>query len=265
MLPGNEKRDALMPMQLRSHLLPIVTATTLLLSVSLRLSAQQPTKATENKSDKQDQTKEPSLGTFRGRFRLGEVPGKVGPASIKLVFQDLVNCRTYDIIQSGPVLEFSTVGFYVVVGRVVGGRLEATSSTKADEAATGQLSALARKCSPGTKPDYTRPTAPATSTATTKPASIRVPGEVQAENLIRQIKPTYPSLAKQARIQGTIRFNAVIATDGMVKELQIVSGHPMLVQSALEAVKQWEYRPTLSNGQPVEVLTTIDVNFTLDQ
>jgi protein TonB len=97
------------------------------------------------------------------------------------------------------------------------------------------------------------------------PQSIRVGGNVQAANLIRQVKPTYPPLAKQARIQGTVRFNAVIAKDGTIQNLTVVSGHPMLVQSALEAVKQWLYKPTLLNGDPVEVITTIDVNFTLNQ
>jgi protein TonB len=92
-----------------------------------------------------------------------------------------------------------------------------------------------------------------------------VGGQVEAANLLRQIKPGYPPLAKQARIQGTVRFNAIIAKDGTIQNLQVVSGHPMLVQSALEAVRQWVYKPTLLNGEPVEVITTIDVNFTLNQ
>jgi protein TonB len=96
-------------------------------------------------------------------------------------------------------------------------------------------------------------------------APIRVGGNVQAANLVRQVRPTYPPLAKQARIQGTVKFNAVIAKDGTIQNLTVQSGHPMLVQAALEAVKQWLYKPTLLNGEPVEVITTIDVNFTLNQ
>lgn len=95
------------------------------------------------------------------------------------------------------------------------------------------------------------------------PQRIRVGGNVQAANLIHQIKPTYPSLAKQARIQGTVELSAVIGKDGRVQDLHVVRGHPLLVQSALEAVKNWVYRPTMLNGEPVEVATTIDVNFTL--
>ena len=75
----------------------------------------------------------------------------------------------------------------------------------------------------------------------------------------------YPPLAKQARIQGTVRFNAVIGKDGTIQNLTLVSGHPLLVPSATEAVHQWVYQPTLLNGEPVEVVTQIDVNFTLSQ
>ena len=75
----------------------------------------------------------------------------------------------------------------------------------------------------------------------------------------------YPPLAKQARIQGTVRFNAVIGKDGTIQNLTLVSGHPLLVPSATEAVSQWVYQPTLLNGEPVEVVTQIDVNFTLSQ
>lgn len=97
------------------------------------------------------------------------------------------------------------------------------------------------------------------------PQQIRVGGNVQSAKLVRQPKPNYPPLAKQARIQGAVKFQAVIGKDGTIKNLQLVSGHPLLVQAATDAVKQWVYQPTLLNGEPVEVLTQIDVNFTLTQ
>jgi protein TonB len=97
------------------------------------------------------------------------------------------------------------------------------------------------------------------------PQRIRVGGNVQAANLVRKVTPTYPPLAKQARVQGTVRFQAIIGKDGTIQNLQLVSGHPLLVPSATEAVKQWLYKPTLLNGEPVEVITQIDVNFTLSQ
>lgn len=97
------------------------------------------------------------------------------------------------------------------------------------------------------------------------PSRIAVGGKVQQAMLIRQPKPSYPPLAKQARISGTVRLNAIIAKDGTIMNLTLISGHPLLVPSAMEAVRQWVYRPTLLNGEPVEVVTQIDVNFTLSQ
>ena len=95
--------------------------------------------------------------------------------------------------------------------------------------------------------------------------NIKVAGNVQAANLMKKVTPPYPPQAKAARIQGTVRFTAVISTAGTVRQLTLVAGHPLLVPAAMEAVTQWVYRPTLLNGQPVEVETTIDVNFTLAQ
>ena len=97
----------------------------------------------------------------------------------------------------------------------------------------------------------------------TIPTRIRVGGNVQSARILRQPKPSYPPLAKQARIQGTVRFEAIIGKDGAVQQLRLVSGHPLLVPSAGEAVKQWVYQSTQLIGKPVEVATTIDVNFTL--
>jgi TonB family protein len=94
---------------------------------------------------------------------------------------------------------------------------------------------------------------------------IRVGGNVQSMNLTRKVTPLYPPLAKQARIQGVVRFTALIGTDGSVINLQLVEGHPLLVSSAQEAVQQWQYKPTLLNGNPAEVVTQIDVNYTLSQ
>lgn len=94
---------------------------------------------------------------------------------------------------------------------------------------------------------------------------VRVGGNVQQANLLEQARPAYPPLAKQARIQGTVRFNTVIGLDGKIIWLQAVSGHPLLIPAAQDAVRQWVYRPTLLNGSPAEVQTAIDVNFTLSQ
>ncbi len=95
------------------------------------------------------------------------------------------------------------------------------------------------------------------------PQRIPVGGNVQAARLVNQPKPAYPPLARQARIQGVVRFTAIIGVDGRIQNLTLVSGHPLLVPAAQAAVKQWVYQPTLLNGEPVEVVTQIDVNFTL--
>lgn len=95
------------------------------------------------------------------------------------------------------------------------------------------------------------------------PKRIRVGGNVAKARLVRQVRPQYPQLARQARIQGTVKLSAIISKDGSIQKLEVMSGHPLLVPAALAAVKQWRYRPTLLNGEAVEVLTNIDVNFTL--
>ncbi len=95
------------------------------------------------------------------------------------------------------------------------------------------------------------------------PSRIRVGGDVQAANLIQKVTPAYPAVAKQARIQGTVRLEAIISPEGRISNLQLITGHPLLIESAIDAVSQWVYKPTLLNGNPVEVLTQIDVNYTL--
>jgi len=95
------------------------------------------------------------------------------------------------------------------------------------------------------------------------PQKLRVSSGVAAGMLVYQIKPVYPRLAMQARIQGTVVLQAVIGKDGTVHDLHVISGHPMLAPAAIEAVKQWKYRPYLLNNEPVEVDTQINVNFTL--
>jgi len=97
------------------------------------------------------------------------------------------------------------------------------------------------------------------------PTRIKVGGNVQAAMVIKKVQPVYPADAKAAGVEGVVHLAAIIATDGTMQELHVLGGPALLVQSAMDAVKQWVYRPTLLNGQPVQVETTIDVNFTLNQ
>jgi periplasmic protein TonB len=92
---------------------------------------------------------------------------------------------------------------------------------------------------------------------------IRISQGVTQGMVIRKVEPAYPKLALSARVTGVVQLKAIISRDGQIKELQVVSGHPILVPAALDAVKQWRYRPYLLNGEPVEVETNITVTFQL--
>jgi protein TonB len=116
------------------------------------------------------------------------------------------------------------------------------------------------------------PPAPRADVAPPKKADVAIPRKpiavstgVQAAKLLRQVKPVYPQLARNARISGVVRLIAIIGKDGAIENLQVTAGHPLLTTAAVDAVKQWLYQPTLLNGEPVAVITQIDVNFTLSQ
>jgi protein TonB len=113
-------------------------------------------------------------------------------------------------------------------------------------------------------PAVPRPPHPAT-VAPAPSGPLRVGGDVQMAKLLKKVIPGYPPLAKTARVSGAVRLLGVIAKDGTIQNLQVISGHPLLARAALDAVKQWVYQPTLLNGEPVEVIAPIDVNFTLGQ
>jgi protein TonB len=92
---------------------------------------------------------------------------------------------------------------------------------------------------------------------------IRVSQGVSRGLLVSRVEPTYPPMAKMARVQGQVVLHAVISREGTIENLRVVSGHPMLIQSALDAVKQWRYKPYLLNNEPVEVETEVVVDFRL--
>jgi periplasmic protein TonB len=105
---------------------------------------------------------------------------------------------------------------------------------------------------------------PVTVPKVAAPTRVRVSSGVTQGLLVRKVEPSYPQMAKIARVQGAVVLSALIGKDGVIQNLRVVStASPLLNQSALEAVKQWRYRPYILNGEPVEVDTTITVNFTL--
>ena len=90
-----------------------------------------------------------------------------------------------------------------------------------------------------------------------------IAGNVAEAQRLRDVPPIYPDLARQAAVQGAVRLNIVIDKQGRVANISVISGHPLLIPAALDAVKQWEYQPTLLNGQAVEVASEVSVPFVL--
>lgn len=97
----------------------------------------------------------------------------------------------------------------------------------------------------------------------TKPPTIHVSGGVQAARLVRRIEPVYPPLARQLRREGRVELRAIISTQGTIQSLEVISGDPLLIPSALAAVNEWRYQPTLLNGEPVVIETYLTVIYTL--
>jgi protein TonB len=105
---------------------------------------------------------------------------------------------------------------------------------------------------------------PVTVPKSVTPHNVRVSSGVAQGLLIREVRPQYPALARSALIQGAVVLQATIGKDGSIQNLHMLSGHPLLIQAAMDAVRQWRYRPYLLNQEPVDVDTTIQVNFTLN-
>jgi len=95
------------------------------------------------------------------------------------------------------------------------------------------------------------------------PKRIRVSGPVEAGKCTHCPPPSYPALARQAHVQGVVQLDAVIGTNGKVKSVQLVSGHPLLSGAAMQAVRGWQYKPTVIDGAPAEVETTVSVTFNM--
>jgi protein TonB len=109
-------------------------------------------------------------------------------------------------------------------------------------------------------PPVVKPAAPAPA-----PAPVHVSKGVQMAKLVKQVIPAYPPMARNARISGVVHLVGIIAKDGTIRNLQLISGHPLLAKAALDAVAQWIYQPTLLSGEAVEVICPIDVDFKLGQ
>jgi TonB family protein len=135
-----------------------------------------------------------------------------------------------------------------------------------DEHLTVQYSAMERTPSGGTDVSLAISAPgirPAVQTVASTAGAMQVDSDVESALIVRKVAPVYPPLAKSARVAGAVRLSAVIGRDGTVQELHSLDGPALLIQAAMDAVKQWIYKPTLLNGNPVPVQTTIIINFTL--
>jgi protein TonB len=177
--------------------------------------------------------------------RAAVVPRKFDPA---VLVSPVVVPKEVAIISEAPALQTD-----VVVGGVPGGIPGVGGS------GTGFFSSALPVAPPPPPP----PPKAVAAAAASGPIQINVGGDVEAAMLSHQVRPVYPSMARSARITGTVRMKAVIGTDGTIKNLIAVSGHPMLVDAAMNAVRQWVYKPTVLDGKLVEVNTEIVVHFGL--
>jgi TonB family protein len=132
-------------------------------------------------------------------------------------------------------------------GGVLGGTLSSTGNAGGSGGVLGGILSSTGEAAPSSPP----------------PPRISIAGGVPAGKIVKMVKPVYPPLAKQARIQGTVVLNVVVGQDGAVISVALANGHALLAPAAIEAVRQWVFQPTLLNGQPVEVASTIEVNFAL--
>jgi protein TonB len=128
---------------------------------------------------------------------------------------------------------------------------------------TGFFSNSVRAAPPPPPPPVSKAVAPPPPPPPAGPKQIFVGGDVEAAMLVERIPPIYPSLARRGHIHGSVILRAVIGTDGRIKNLTAMSGHPLLVEAAMNAVRRWVYKPTILDGAPVEVNTEIEVRFQL--
>jgi TonB family protein len=192
------------------------------------------------------------------RSKLGSFVGQ--PFSAELMQKLLAAARDVDS-HVGIALKGGTATGSMSMAITLPGTSSVLPSTAAErfEAVRGAVEAFQSAAAPSTAPP------PPSSTFPSTPGVQRLPvgGSVQQAMLVSKPDPEYPPLARQARIQGTVRFNVVIGVDGRVSNMTLISGHPLLAPAAQAVVREYVYQPTLLNGEPVQVVTQVDVNFTL--
>ncbi len=275
----DELRNAALQSVLQWHLMKNLAGSSQQVSISFRLPASSPM-----------QPPAAAAGVAGGVYRVGAgvatpvlapdgrrltpQPAWVGRTLTSITVSGLSDQARADLLSQMPVHEGDTLSVesLLSVTRVARGfdeHLSVGVTSVGSSEATLEVMILGgtRTVTLSTAAGIVTATVPAASadTSANPPSRIRVGGNVQQTKLISQPRPVYPPEAKAARIQGVVKLNAIIGKDGTIQNLEVISGEPVLVQSALDAVRQWVYQTTLLNGQPVEVMTQIDVNYTLSQ
>jgi TonB family protein len=206
-----------------------------------------------------------------GRTAASIAPPVKEPQTLTLNVYGLSDAARAELLSRLPVREGDTIATQEQLQKVFDSvhAFDEHLQTSVFSGASGEMKVSIT--APGSSPSasaawFTGPTAPPAGAAfAPPPGTVTVKGEVEAANLLTKVTPVYPPLAKQAQVSGSVTLTAFIGADGTVKNLSVVKGHPLLIAAAIDAVKQWVYKPTLLNGLPVPVITTIEVNFTLSQ
>jgi protein TonB len=148
-----------------------------------------------------------------------------------------------DLIEDPPIPAGAMVASALEIGRAIG------------DFAVGLLTPAATPVAP--------PAARAPEPPPAAPRRYRVSSGVKAAEVLTRVQPVYPHLAQQLRVSGPVEVEGVVGLDGRIHDLHVKSGNPLLTQAAMDAVNQWVFRPTMLNGEPVEVIQTVIVNFIL--
>jgi len=178
--------------------------------------------------------------------RAATVPRKFNPDAL---VSPVVVPKVVAILNEAPPL-----GTEAIAGGIPGGIPGVTTG-----GSTGFFSSAVTVIAPPPPP----PPAPVKVPEAAATKQITVGGDVEAALILVQVPPVYPTLARQGHIRGSVMLKAVIGTDGKIKNLSAISGHPLLVEAAMNAVRRWVYRPSVLDGIPVEVNTSIEVRFGL--
>jgi protein TonB len=175
--------------------------------------------------------------------------------------------RTAEPFHSSAVQLVPYTGRLIAPGHIPN-RIDRGSDTSSEEPSVGDVVGNTEGSGPGVDLGMnipisgSRPVMPAAVAPSTPARTFRTSSMMQG-SLIRRVEPVYPPLARNARIQGAVVLEAVISKGGTIENLRMISGHPMLVSAAIEAVRQWKYRPYILNEEAIEVETQITVNFVL--